>query len=65
MFGGLVGKVFGYSMEDCITIALETGIQNAGVAIVLLRISLPQPEADISLGEGIVIIFCFTEYFVM
>lgn len=30
------------------TIVFETGIQNTGIPIVLLRFSLPQPEADLS-----------------
>ncbi len=29
-------------------IAIETGIQNTGIAILLLKMSLPQPEADMS-----------------
>ena len=37
--------------QDVIAIAIETGIQNTGVAILLLRFSLPQPDADLTLGE--------------
>ncbi|XP_054726910.1 P3 protein [Anastrepha obliqua] len=33
---------------DALTIAIETGIQNTGIAIFLLRFSLPQPEADLT-----------------
>ncbi|XP_004520042.1 P3 protein [Ceratitis capitata] len=33
---------------DSLTIAIETGIQNTGIAIFLLRFSLPQPEADLT-----------------
>ncbi|XP_071056393.1 sodium/bile acid cotransporter 5 [Onthophagus taurus] len=34
--------------KDSLTIAIETGIQNTGIAIFLLRFTLPQPEADIT-----------------
>lgn len=33
---------------DSLTIAIETGIQNTGISIFLLRFSLPQPEADLT-----------------
>lgn len=32
---------------DALTIAIETGIQNTGISIFLLR-SLPQPQADLT-----------------
>ncbi|XP_061391265.1 P3 protein-like [Musca vetustissima] len=35
------------SAADALTIAIETGIQNTGIAIFLLR-SLPQPQADLT-----------------
>lgn len=34
--------------QDCLAIALETGIQNTGIAIFLLRFTLPQPQADLT-----------------
>lgn len=33
---------------DSLTIAIEAGIQNIGIAFFLLRFSLPQPYRDIS-----------------
>lgn len=33
---------------DRLAIALETGIQNTGIAIFLLRFTLPQPQADLT-----------------
>lgn len=38
------------SPADCLTIAIETGIQNTGIAIFMLRFSLPQPQADLTTG---------------
>jgi len=38
-----------------LTIAIETGIQNTGVPIVLMKFSLDQPEADLSIVAPIVI----------
>lgn len=40
--------IFGKPLEDLIAIAIETGIQNTGVSIVLLGLSLPQPDADLA-----------------
>jgi len=38
-----------------LTIAIETGIQNTGLPIVLMKFSLPQPDADLSVVSPIVI----------
>lgn len=35
--------------RNCRTIAIETGIQNAGIAIVLLQTSLKPPESDLAM----------------
>ncbi|KAF5272195.1 hypothetical protein FQA39_LY01277 [Lamprigera yunnana] len=43
----ILAKVFRQSSTMALTIAVETGIQNTGIAIFLLRFALPQPEADI------------------
>lgn len=48
--GFLMGKLFQQNSADCLTIAMETGIQNTGIAIFLLRFALPQPEADLTTG---------------
>uniref|UniRef100_A0A1Y1NJA7 Ileal sodium/bile acid cotransporter n=1 Tax=Photinus pyralis TaxID=7054 RepID=A0A1Y1NJA7_PHOPY len=44
----VLAKLFKQSKELCLTIAVETGVQNTGIAIFLLRFALPQPEADIT-----------------
>ena len=41
----------GYSRS--ITIAIETGIQSAGIAITTLTLSLPQPDSDIAIAGPI------------
>ncbi|KAL4234800.1 hypothetical protein ACF0H5_006442 [Mactra antiquata] len=48
-FGGIVAWVTRQSWERIRTIAIETGIQNTGIAIVLLKVSLPPPDNDISI----------------
>jgi hypothetical protein len=35
-------------LEDVIAIAIETGVQNTGVSIVVLGLSLQQPDADLA-----------------
>ncbi|KAK7474824.1 hypothetical protein BaRGS_00033896 [Batillaria attramentaria] len=49
LLGGLVALAFHMSREHIITIAVETGIQNTGIAIVLLLLSLEPPDSDISI----------------
>lgn len=54
-----LGYIFGYVMAfvlrqtsaDCLTIAIETGIQNTGISIFMLRFSLSQPQADLTTGN--------------
>ncbi|XP_058978942.1 hepatic sodium/bile acid cotransporter-like [Musca domestica] len=50
--GYLIGWVFAVicrqSARDAITIAIETGIQNTGIAIFMLNFTLPQPQADMT-----------------
>lgn len=40
--------IFRQPSPDCMAIALETGIQNTGISIFLLRFTLPQPAADLT-----------------
>lgn len=42
--------LFGQSKADVLAISIETGIQNTGIAIFLLRLCLDQPEADLTTG---------------
>ena len=46
-FGFVIAKLLRQPMKRAKTIAFETGIQNTGIAIILLKFSLPQPEGDI------------------
>nr|CAD7581921.1 unnamed protein product [Timema californicum] len=52
VFGWLLARVpwFKQSPEDVLAISIETGIQNTGISIFLLRFSLGQPEADLTTG---------------
>uniref|UniRef100_A0A8D9FIE1 P3 protein n=1 Tax=Cacopsylla melanoneura TaxID=428564 RepID=A0A8D9FIE1_9HEMI len=51
-FGYLFGYIFARVMRqppaDILAIAIETGIQNTGISIFMLRFSLGQPEADMT-----------------
>ena len=49
LFGGLVAILTCQNWKRIRTIAIETGIQNTGIAIVLLKVSLPPPDNDISI----------------
>lgn len=49
LFGGVVAWIARQSWKRIRTIAIETGIQNTGVAIILLKVSLPPPDNDISI----------------
>ncbi|CAG5013866.1 unnamed protein product [Parnassius apollo] len=46
--GYLLGRVCRQPHPDALAISIETGIQNTGIAIFLLRYALPQPEADLT-----------------
>lgn len=51
LFGFLVAKILRQPTPDCLTIGIETGVQNTGISIFLLRFSLPQPQADLTTGK--------------
>lgn len=46
IFGMVISLVLGQTKPDIIAISIETGIQNTGIAIFLLRFTLSQPAAD-------------------
>ncbi|KAL0272345.1 UNVERIFIED_CONTAM: hypothetical protein PYX00_005354 [Menopon gallinae] len=46
--GYVAAFVLRQPMENVMTIAIETGVQNTGIAIFMLRLSLTQPAADIT-----------------
>ncbi|CAC5393304.1 SLC10A3_5 [Mytilus coruscus] len=52
-FGAIVAFIARQSKKNILTIAIETGIQNTGIAIVLLKVSLPAPDSDISITPPI------------
>ncbi|KAF0291918.1 Ileal sodium/bile acid cotransporter [Amphibalanus amphitrite] len=53
--GGLAAWATGRSLEDAIAISIETGIQNTGVTIFMLKFSLPEPSSDLSIVVPIVV----------
>lgn len=46
--GFIGGKALKQPPGDVLAIAIETGIQNTGISIFLLRFTLPQPEGDLT-----------------
>lgn len=48
VIGYLVAGILGQNHKDRLAIGLETGIQNTGISIFLLRFALPQPQADLT-----------------
>uniref|UniRef100_V5H338 Putative sodium-bile acid cotransporter n=2 Tax=Ixodes ricinus TaxID=34613 RepID=V5H338_IXORI len=46
--GAVATRLAGLAWPDVLAVSVETGVQNTGIAIVLLGFSLPQPEADIA-----------------
>ncbi|KAI9589434.1 sodium/bile acid cotransporter-like [Glossina fuscipes] len=46
--GWVMAKLCKQSSKDCLTIAIETGIQNTGIAIFMVNFTLEQPLADIT-----------------
>ncbi|GBN45436.1 Sodium/bile acid cotransporter [Araneus ventricosus] len=48
LIGTLLSKACDLNLQDIIAVAVETGVQNTGIAIVLLGFSLEQPEADLA-----------------
>lgn len=46
--GWLLARLFKQPPGDTLAISIETGIQNTGISIFLLRFSLGQPEADLT-----------------
>lgn len=43
-----VATLLRQNFKDCLTIAIETGIQNIGIAFLLMYWCLPEPESDIA-----------------
>lgn len=46
--GWLISKLFRQNSSDSLAIAIDSGIQNTGIAIFILRLSLDQPQADLT-----------------
>lgn len=54
--GGAILSLIGVrDKKKNIAICIETGIQNTAVAIIFLRLTFPQPEADIALANPILV----------
>jgi solute carrier family 10 (sodium/bile acid cotransporter), member 3/5 len=50
MFGYALAKLSRQPHADALAISIETGVQNTGISIFLLRYALGQPAADIATG---------------
>ena len=49
LFGGLMATLLRQPLRRVVAITIETGIQNVGLGIMVLKYSLPQPEADLAM----------------
>ncbi|XP_063369208.1 ileal sodium/bile acid cotransporter-like [Cydia amplana] len=47
-FGYALARLLRQEHPDALAISIETGVQNTGIAIFLLRYALPQPQADLT-----------------
>lgn len=47
--GFLVATVMRLGFENALTISIETGIQNSGVAVIIVSFSLAHPDSDLTL----------------
>jgi len=59
MFGCFTSILLRQDPKDVTAIAIETGIQNTGIAIMLLKLSFPDGDGDVSMLLPI-IVACFT-----
>lgn len=59
LLGAVIAWALGQPPADILAIAVETGIQNTGIAIFMLQFCLKQPAADLTTGnaEGFLITF--------
>jgi len=55
LLSGFVAFLLRQPAKRVLTISIETGIQNTGLAIILMKFSLPQPEADLSIASPIMV----------
>uniref|UniRef100_A0A914QJH0 Uncharacterized protein n=1 Tax=Panagrolaimus davidi TaxID=227884 RepID=A0A914QJH0_9BILA len=51
-----IAWIFKQNHTDRLTIAIETGVQNIGIAMIMLMFSLPEPEVDIAIVQPIAIL---------
>ncbi|VDN43787.1 unnamed protein product, partial [Dibothriocephalus latus] len=55
LLAGLITFLLRRSRAEVLTIAIETGIQNIGIAILVLIYSMPQPEGDIGAVMALIV----------
>ena len=60
IIGASIAAVFKLPMKQVVTIALETGIQNVGVAFLIITYNFPSPEADYAILPLISVSFLTT-----
>ncbi|KAE9553748.1 hypothetical protein FO519_003058 [Halicephalobus sp. NKZ332] len=59
MFGCLTSIILGQNPKDVTAIAIETGVQNTGIAIMILKFSFPDADTSILMP---VIVACSTPF---
>jgi predicted neutral ceramidase superfamily lipid hydrolase len=58
MFGCFSALILGQKPANVTAIAIETGVQNTGIAIMLLKFSFQQPDADVSALIPVIVACC-------
>ena len=53
--GAIISSITVNDKKKTIAICIETGVQNTAVAIFFLRLTFPEPEADIALATPILV----------
>lgn len=55
LLGGLLAFACRLKWSRVVAVAIETGVQNTGLPILLLKFSLPQPDADLSVVSPVAV----------
>lgn len=58
VLGAVIAWALGQPPADILAIAVETGIQNTGIAIFMLQFCLKQPAADLTTGNAADFLTC-------
>ena len=64
VFGASLAWVFGLPKGQIIAVAIETSFQNASIAFILLKISLPEPYGELAAVAPVAQVMRWTKIFI-